>query len=276
MSSSPDSLDAIVRRQIAACESIGTYLEGRDLMVDTHMEQILVGTAGRAKETFRSMCALAGEHQTVQAAMLCRSIFEDMVVAHWLVLHEDDPEFLTSRYIDHLDAIRLNEARTTERHGYPAPDVSDLAGREKELVRDFGANAQRQWWAVREDGRPINMPEVIDVLERSDRFGTRLKGEKPILREMFEKAQKWNNQLLHHTPEGMPVRLNREDPLQPVTAPTPQVPRVLIPAYWSYGQIVYLVLDVVPEQDWRPFEPIFLRGLAEAFGAVIPPDVYGG
>jgi Family of unknown function (DUF5677) len=177
MSCRPDDLDAVVQRQIAACGSIGTYLEARDLMVDTHMEQILVGTAARAKETFRSMCALAGEHQTVQAAMLCRSIFEDMVVAHWLVLHEDDPEFLTRRYIDHLDAIRLNEARTTERHGYSAPDVSDLAGREEELIRDFGASAQRQWWAVRRDGRPINMPAVIDVLEESDRFDSRLKGE---------------------------------------------------------------------------------------------------
>ncbi|HEX4729728.1 MAG TPA: DUF5677 domain-containing protein [Solirubrobacterales bacterium] len=271
-----EDLDTIVRKQITACESIGTYLEGRSLIIDTHLQQILAGTAARAKETFRSMCALASEHQTVQAAMLCRSIFEDMVVTHWLVLHEDEPEFLTNRYIDHLDAIRLNEARTTKRHGYPAADVSDLAGREDDLVREFGANAQRQWWAVRDDGRPINMPEVIEILEQSTRFGTRMKGEKPILREMFEKAQKWNNQLLHHTPEGMPVRLNRDEPMRPLAAPTPQVPRVLIPAYWSYGQIVYLVLDVIPEQDWRPFEPIFLRGLVEAFGAPIPPDAYGG
>ncbi|HEV2857899.1 MAG TPA: DUF5677 domain-containing protein [Solirubrobacterales bacterium] len=263
-------LNEIVARQLRACESIGTYLEGRELMVDTHMEQILGATAARAKETFRSMCLLAGEHQTVQAAMLCRSIFEDMVVMHWLVLHDDDPEFLTTRFMDSLDAMRLNEARTAERHGQMPPDVSDLEAREEQLVKDFGSNAQRQWWAVRRNGTPIKMPEVITELENAEQFQPRLKGEKPILREMFEKAQKWNTQLLHHTPAGTPVRLNRENPLRPLEAPTPAVPMAIFPAYWSYGQVVLLVLDVVPNQDRRSFERIFLKGLAEGFGAPIP------
>lgn len=270
----PD-LDAIVARQIRACESIGTYLEGRELMVDTHLEQILGATAARAKETFRSMCLLAGEHSTVQAAMLCRSIFEDMVVMHWLVHHEDDAEFLTTRFMDSFDAMRLNEARTAKRHGQVPPDVSDLAAREQQLLTDFGANAQRQWWAVKRDGTPIKMPEVITELENAKRFQPRLKGEKPILREMFEKAQKWNTQLLHHTPAGTPIRLNRENPLRPLEASTPAVPMAIFPAYWSYGQIVFLVLDVVPNQDWRPFEPVFLRGLAEGFGAPVPEHWMG-
>lgn len=268
------SPDEIVARQLSACEAIGVYLDDRQLITDTHMHQIAVGTMARAKETFRAMCFLAGERQSVQAAMLCRSIFEDMVVTHWLALHEDDPEFLTRRYIDHLDAIRLNEATTTEAHGWPAEDVSDLRGREDHLRAEFGDHAQRTWWAVRRDGRPISMPEVITELETSPRFHPRLKGEKPVLREMFEKAQKWNNQLLHHTPAGMPVRLNRDEPMKPVPAPTPSVPAVVFPAYWSYGQLVYLVLEVVPEQDWRSFERVFLRGLAEGFGAPIPESAY--
>lgn len=259
------SEEQMVAQQMRACAEIGTYLDERELMTDTHMEQIVAGTVARAKETFRAMCFLAEQHQTVQAAMLCRSIFEDMVVAHWLVLHEDDPEFLTSRYIDHLDAIRLNEATTTEAHGWPAADVSDLCGRESELRSTFGDHAQRSWWAIQRDGKPIKLPEVIARLEESPRFHLRLKGEKPVLREMFEKAQKWNNQLLHHTPAGMPVRLNRENPLRPVAAPTPAVPTAVFPAYWSYGQLVFLVLDIVPNQDWRPFEPVFLRGLVEGF-----------
>lgn len=258
-------LQAIVAQQLRACESIGTYLDGRQLMTDTHMEQIIGGTVARAKETFRAMCFLAEQRQTIQAAMLCRSIFEDMVVAHWLALHEDDPDFLVRRYIDHLDAIRLNEATTTEKHGWPAPDVSDLSGREDELRREFGGHAQRSWWAVRRNGNPITMPEVITELEQAQRFYPRLRGEKPVLREMFEKAQKWNNQLLHHTPAGMPIRLNRDNPLRPLPAPTPAVPMVVFSAYWSYGQLVYLVLDIVPNQDWRPFESVFLQGLVDGF-----------
>jgi hypothetical protein len=132
--------------------------------------------------------------------MLCRSIFEDMVVAHWLVLHEDEPEFLTRRFLDHLDAIRLNEATTTEAFAWEPQDVSDLMGREKELRAEFGDHAQRYWWAVRRDGRPISMPEVVTTLEASPRYHPRLKGETPVLRHMFEKAQKWNNQLLRNPP----------------------------------------------------------------------------
>jgi hypothetical protein len=260
-------MDEILAQQLDACKTIGTYLDDRQLMTDGYMEQIVAGTVARAKETFRAMCLLAGEHQTVQAAMLCRSIFEDMVVAHWLVLHEGDCGSLTQRYIEHSDAIRLNEATTAKGHGWPSADVSDLAGKEDELRARFGDHAQRSWWAVRPDGRSITMPEVITELEESPRFHPRLKGEKPILREMFEKAQKWNNQLLHHTPAGVPVRLNRKDPLKPVPAPAPAVPAVVFPAYWSYGQLVFLVLDVVPNQDWRPFESVFLRGLFEAFVA---------
>lgn len=268
------SHDEIIGQQLAACEEIGTYLDGVELMTDTHLDQIVAGTVARAKETLRAMCFLASQRQSVQAAMLCRSIFEDMVVAHWLVLHENEPEFLTQRYIRHLDAIRLNEAATTTASGWEPQDVSDLASREEELRKEFGDHAQRHWWAMRRDGRSITLPEVISELENSPRFQPRLKGETPVLRHMYEKAQKWNNQLLHHTPAGMPVRLNPDEPLKVVAAPNPSVPAVVFPAYWSYGQLVYLVLEVVPNQDWQDFEPVFLRGLAEGFGAPIPKSAY--
>ena len=259
-----------IERQLNACAETGSYLPGRDLMMDTHMEQIVAGTAARSQETFYAVCQLARERQTVQAAMLCRSLFEDMVVAHWLVLHEDDPKFLVDRYLGHLEAMRLNEAATAERHGVEAPDVSDLAGREDDLRREFGDYAQRDWWGVRRHGSRITMPEVVTELEEAERFHPRMRGEKPILREMYEKAQKWNTQLLHHTPAGMPLALNRENRLRPQAIPPPAEMTVLAQAYWVHAQVVLLVLDVAPNQDWREFETIFLRGLIDGFGFAVP------
>lgn len=183
------SANDTVARQLAACEQIGMYLVDMQLMTDTHMEQIVAGTVGRARETFRAMCFLASQGQSVQAAMLCRSIFEDMVVAHWLVLHEDDPEFLTQRYMRQLDAIRLNEAKTTEAFGWVSDDVSDLAGREEELRKEFGNHAQWHWWAVRREGQRLTLSEVITELESSPRFQPRFQGETPVLRHMYEKAR---------------------------------------------------------------------------------------
>jgi hypothetical protein len=269
----PVSAEEAIERQLNACAETGSYLPGRQLMMDTHMEQIVGGTAARAQETFYAICQLARDRQTVQAAMLCRSLFEDMVVAHWLVLHEDDPEFLVERYLNHLDAMRLNEAATAARHGVEAPDVSDLAGREDDLRREFGDYAQKDWWGVRRDGSRITMPEVVTELERAERFHPRMGGEKPILREMYEKAQKWNTQLLHHTAAGMPLALNRENQLKPQALPAPTEITVLAQAYWVHAQLVLLVLDVAPNQDWRKFEAIFLRGLLDGFGfAVSGPE----
>jgi hypothetical protein len=262
----PVSSDEAIERQLKACAETGSYLPGRQLMMDSHMEQIVGGTAARAQETFYAICQLARDRQTVQAAMLCRSLFEDMVVAHWLVLHEDDPEFLVERYLDHLDAMRLNEATTAARHGVEAPDVSDLAGREDDLRREFGEYAQRDWWGVRSDGSRVTMPEIVTELERAERFHPRMRGEKPILREMYEKAQKWNTQLLHHTAAGMPLALNRENHLRPQALPAPTEITVLAQAYWVHAQLVLLVLDVTPNQDWREFEGIFLQGLLDGFG----------
>ena len=262
----PVSAEEAIERQLKACAETGSYLPGRQLMMDTHMEQIVGGTAARAQETFYAICQLARNRQTVQAAMLCRSLFEDMVVAHWLVLHEDDPEFLVDRYLDHLDAMRLNEATTAARHGVEAPDVSGLAGRENDLRREFGEYAQRDWWGVRRDGSRITMPEVVTKLEQAERFHPRMGGEKPILREMYEKAQKWNTQLLHHTAAGMPLALNRENQLRPQALPAPTEITVLAQAYWVHAQLVLLALDVTPNQDWREFEGVFLRGLLDGFG----------
>jgi hypothetical protein len=264
------SPEGAIERQLKACEVTGSYLPGLELMTDTHMEQIVAGTTARAQETFFAIYQLTRARQTIQAAMLCRSLFEDMVVAHWIALHEDDPEFLVNRYLDHLDAMRLNEAATARRHGVEPPDISDLAGREDDLKDEFGAYAQRDWWGIRRDGSKINMPELVTELEEAERFHPRMRGEKPVLREMYEKAQKWNTQLLHHTAAGMPVALNREDQRKPRALPTPAELTVLGQAYWVHAQLVILVLDIVPNQDWREFEAIFLRGLLEGFGPVAP------
>ncbi|HVD37901.1 MAG TPA: hypothetical protein VNC15_03615, partial [Solirubrobacterales bacterium] len=188
---------------------------------------------------------------------------------HWLVLHEDDPRFLVERYLDHLDAMRLNEAATAARHGVEPPDVSDLAGQEDGLRREFGDYAQRDWWGVRRDGSKIAMPGVVTELEQAGRFHPRMGGEKPILREMYEKAQKWNTQLLHHTAAGMPLALNRQNQLKPKALPAPSVITVLAQAYWVHAQLVLLVLDVAPNQDWQEFEAIFLRGLLDGFGFAV-------
>lgn len=261
-------MDPHLRAQLEACEAIGSFLGERDYITDTYLAQIVIATTARATDTFASITRLVADVSPVQGTMLCRSLFEDMVVVHWLVLHDEDPDFLIRRYLDHLDAMRLNEATLRELHGRPVDpsDVADLAGREQELRDEFGKYAQANWWGVRRDGSKIGLPGLVDELEGAERFDPRFRGEKPVLREMFDKAQKWNNQLLHHTPAGVPIRLNRDDERRPTQVPLPNPITVLGQAYWVYGQLGCLVLvDVAPSEDWRAFSDLFLHGIYNVF-----------
>jgi hypothetical protein len=67
------------------------FVDGDTFVLDTLFNQILHGTFMRSRETFAGTCVLLSEGLPVQAAMLVRSLFEDMVVAHWVVLHHKDP-----------------------------------------------------------------------------------------------------------------------------------------------------------------------------------------
>ena len=78
-------------------------------------------------------CLVANEHP-LQAAMLSRPLFEDMIVAHGMVLHDEDPHWLIERFLDHRDAMRLAEARARRKIGWSEPNVDDIIEREAELI----------------------------------------------------------------------------------------------------------------------------------------------
>jgi hypothetical protein len=205
----------------------GSFFLKLVLRADTHLQQIVAGTGARAGRIFDAVALLASKGRTPQAAMLCRSLFEDMAVAHWLVLHENDPEFLIQRFRSQKDAIRLYNETQRVRYGQdPVEDISDLAGRKQELLNTFGSHARKDWWGVRRDGGEIGLPDVVRELAQADRFKPRFANERPILEEMFHSAQKWNNQQLHHTALGLYLRLGCSGQ-PPVAEPQPHPAVVL-------------------------------------------------
>ena len=198
--------------------------------------------------------------------MLTRPLFEDMVVMHWLILHEEDPDLLVKRFHDQLDAIRLLEADIYKRFKWsPEPDVADIRTRQRELQQEFGPWVTRDWWGIRADGRRIDLPQIVNELSKVQRFHPRFAGEQPVLRMHYELATKFAAQCLHRTGVGFPVRLDKEDPRAVHAVPSPSPFRVLSTAYWTFGQLVYLTLDV-QERDFREFEAIFLDGIYNVFG----------
>jgi hypothetical protein len=259
--------DPQLEAQLQACAAVGNYLVGVNQIADTQVQQLVVGTLDRSLGTLSSITLLIPAGNIVQAAMLCRPLFEDMAVMHWLVLNEDDPDFLIERFLDHLDAMLLLELDTFERLGWDQPVElpEEITARRGELRNRFGRYAQKDWWAVRSNGSPLSMPDLLDEIAAAERFHPRLSGEAPILHQYYDYVHKWTTQCLHHTAAGLPVRLNRAgDPPQALRQPLPV--RVLSAAFWVYSQLVFLALDV---QGWRQeeFDELFRSQLVSAFVA---------
>jgi hypothetical protein len=243
---------------------MGSYLLERDLYADSQVQQLVNGTCARAFSTLSGVHGSIANEHPLQAAMLSRPLFEDMVVSHWVALHDDDPDWLIERFLDHRDAMRLAEARARREIGWSEPDVSDIAHREAELIAEYGRYAERDWWGKNKDGTRITMPRLVELLSEAKRFHPRFKGEQPILEQYYAVIQKFASQCLHHTAAGMEVQLARGGGM-PGIAPLPDETQMLAAAYWTYGQLVYLVLELQPA-DFREFEGIFLDGLYNVFG----------
>lgn len=249
-----------------ACAAIANWTNGRVFYLDDDTQRIVCGTLVRSKDTFRAIVdRLVTDELVPQAAMLCRSLFEDMVVTHWLVANRPEEQFLVDRFHDHLDAMRLNEARAKHGLGWiDAPDIFDLRGKGERLIRDFGTHAERDWWGIDQNGERINMPALVRRLEGVERFGPRMKGEEPILQQMYSTVQKWNTQLLHHTAFGIPLWIPRDGSLPHEVAP-PDVHAIYVQAFWTFAQIVYVTIDVAG-----------LDAYLESFEAVFRPALEGG
>ena len=69
--------------------------------------------------------------------MLIRSMFEDVIVAHWLLLHEDEGDFYGERLLRHQHAMYLAADRVSKRYGAPTADLS--------TIRDQEAAGRRVW-----------------------------------------------------------------------------------------------------------------------------------
>jgi hypothetical protein len=71
---------------------------------------------------------------------------------HWLALHEDDPEFLPDRFMEHREAMIVQEYRMHERFSQPTTGLEGARGllqREGEYHKKFGRYAERDWWGAR-------------------------------------------------------------------------------------------------------------------------------
>jgi hypothetical protein len=134
-----------------------------EFVIDTPLQQLVVATFGRSQSSYRGILSLLLDELPTQAAMLARSLFEDVVVAHWLVFNREDPDWLIQRFHDHRDAMALYQStlagETGWRMGEPIVDHPErLKARQNELGKVFKGEARRDWWDPGERGKGSGNP----------------------------------------------------------------------------------------------------------------------
>jgi hypothetical protein len=178
--------------------------------------------------------------------MLVRSLFEDMVVAHWLVLNHEDPHWLIERFQRHRDAIALHQERlqreTSWTLGRPVADPAALRAEKNALGKEFGGEAQFDRWDPRSNGdgtgKPIGLRGIAKKLEESAEAGGlfRLRfagGQEPLLARMDLVVHKWMSQVLHHTALGLPFTLTDQGEPELLNDPTEMI---MFVAFWMFAQ----------------------------------------
>ena len=246
------------------CGFLPNFLDKGTWEPATPLEDLVLRTVARGRGTYETIVDLIQAERTLQAAMLGRSLFEDMVVAHWLVLHREDPDWLIQRFLRHRNAMRLHETATRVRAGHAQDDddVSDLLGQEEGLRREFGRYAEHDWWGCDRDGQRITMPELVKRLALAEQFHPRLRGEEPILEQYYAQQHKAWTQALHHTAAGMSVR-SRAPGDFPFSVAEPHAFLILFGNYWVFGQLIFVALELATAPEVADyFEKLFFAGLA--------------
>jgi hypothetical protein len=244
--------------------------------------QLIWATFVRSKRTYEAIGHLLGHEFDTQAAMLCRPLFEDMLVGHWLELNRDDPDWLVERFFRHRDAMTLDQIEIEQDHPFGigpllVPDTKALRAEKNALGKEFKGRARRDWWDPCEHGRgvgsPIGIAGVAGILEgaaaKHKRFDPRFAGgETAMLRSLEAVVVNWFSRQLHHTAIGLPFQPNAEGPIEFRQDPVAAL-RILFTTYWTFGQQGFLLVEHL-DQDPGAYERTFMQGLV-VIGSEISP-----
>jgi len=159
---------------IEAMEELLVFVRESTYQWENSYYALVYATMARSARTYEGICLLLRACLPVQAAMLARCLFEDVIVAHWLAFNKDDQDWLVQRFLRHREAIALHqeklEKETKFSTGTRLPVAPGLKDREAALVDEFGKQASGDWWDPgREghgEGKDVGLRKIVTKLEK--------------------------------------------------------------------------------------------------------------
>jgi hypothetical protein len=189
---------------------------------------LFLKTFVRSMKTFRGTLLLAGHGFGPQAGMLARSLFEDMLIVHYV---EKKPQVVA----------RLEPARKLLLDKYR--EAMEGFGRGEEIPDDFPARltpgqrkaAQAQNPSNRWAG--VTVDRLVDAVE--DMWGD--EPSRRLLRQFHVLSNLTNNALVHHSPLALHVSVQKDG--YTVGAGFEYVKEALGSAFYSYANLLSVVLE---------------------------------
>jgi len=194
---------------------------------------IVVRTYIRSTKTYGAAVRLAQRGYGVQAGMLARSLFEDMLVAHWVRRHPTDaPATMGLHHQHNLELFREGLSKYGRAHELAhVPGLTDE--KREELVSEFG---RRHWTGL----------TLLKIAEEIQGDWVNEQLERRMLWQVFDITQLMNNLLVHHSGFALDRVADSSEPgvtRFDVGPSKVYIHEALLSAWFSYGNTCSLVHD---------------------------------
>jgi hypothetical protein len=259
--------------ELGACDALRDFLldivrpwGGRALDPAPPEDGLVAALLSRSATTFWGVVELCRLRFGEQALMLTRSLFEDMVDAHWVTV---DPSTSQARYSEHLEhgQMIMSEALAKHPRLFEVDAIPEFdPTRRKALDGVFGEFGQKSWTGIAIHKRV----ELIEHLWTDEVAREQLHFCRRVVHRM-------NNQRLHASGEALNRTLRRASQTEAVFRLGPDgegIAQALFGAWWTFVQILTLVLDHFEfPPDTRDRLTTLLNESGPAFRTLSPQDV---
>jgi Family of unknown function (DUF5677) len=268
----PDAVHAI---RIAACDSLLTYAietaqsSGKANQDYGDAQFLVLSLFCRSTRTYEAIVrALAKRAFAEQIAMLNRSLFEDMVDAHWVHLNRQDA---LDRLVEHdrwSRHLRANVQREfADYFDGRKPPKQDLSDEEiAELRGHFGSKGGKSWTGVEFADR---YKAILDYWEDDE--------QRRYMRWFNAWIHKLNNEIVHPSAFSL-ARLAAPQPTEEggwefrFGSTKEWLGQALSCAFWTYERTFDLVVSEIWEAEIADYQERIEEPFKRAFKAQLPEE----
>jgi len=220
----------------------------------------LVIVLSRSLNTYWSATELARMGFGPQAVMLNRSLFEDMIDAHWITV---EPTLAVQRIDEHQLHGRMLLADAVRAEGLPEAELVTFDPAERSSLDGiFGEYGDRSWTGLGVHSRVMAVEHLWEPEE----------GGRPLLHFYRRFVQRESNQILHLSAFSMTGQVRERTATELTVALGPSadeyVGKALVASFYCFGQLISLVRDTFGFGDAEGWREIYDRPLGEIHTAV--------